>query len=85
MAATKKPRGPNKPKGSAFAGDDKDHLCFVLGKGEVIPGIEEAVSTMREGGVRRIIVPVELGYPNNDFKKTGPAPTTFSVSIIPLP
>lgn len=33
---------------------------------------------MKEGGIRRIIVPVELGYPDNDFKKAGPSPTTFS-------
>lgn len=33
---------------------------------------------MKEGGIRRIIVPVELGYPDNDFNKQGPAPTTFS-------
>lgn len=27
----------------------------------------------------RIIVPPELGYPENDFNKKGPRPTTFSV------
>ena len=30
------------------------------------------------GGIRRVIVPVELGYPNSDFKALGPAPSTFS-------
>lgn len=30
------------------------------------------------GGIRRIIVPVELGYPDNDFNKAGPKPSTFS-------
>ncbi len=34
---------------------------------------------MREGGIRRIVVPVELGYPNNDMNALGPSPTTFSV------
>lgn len=69
----------NKPKGSAFTGEDKDYFKFVLGEGKVIPGIEEAVAGMKEGGVRRIVVPVELGYPNNSFDKgVGPAPTTFS-------
>jgi hypothetical protein len=32
------------------------------------------------GGIRRIVVPVELGYPDNDYKKQGPKPTTFAVS-----
>jgi hypothetical protein len=30
------------------------------------------------GGIRRIIVPEELGYPDNDFNKAQPRPTTFS-------
>lgn len=30
------------------------------------------------GGIRRLIVPVELGYPEGDYTKLGPAPTTFS-------
>ncbi|KAH7365032.1 hypothetical protein KP509_18G005600 [Ceratopteris richardii] len=53
----------NKPKGGSF---------------EVIPAFEEAISTMSLGGVRRIIVPPDLGYPDNDFNKKGPRPTTFS-------
>lgn len=32
------------------------------------------------GGIRRIVVPVELGYPGNNYRKQGPKPTTFSVS-----
>jgi hypothetical protein len=31
------------------------------------------------GGIRRVIVPVELGYPEGDFRKAGPRPTTFAV------
>jgi hypothetical protein len=26
------------------------------------------------------VVPVELGYPDNDYRKQGPKPTTFAVS-----
>ncbi|XP_042059742.1 peptidyl-prolyl cis-trans isomerase FKBP19, chloroplastic-like [Salvia splendens] len=44
----------------------------------VIPAFEEAVSGMALGGIRRIVVPPELGYPENDFNKKGPRPTTFS-------
>jgi hypothetical protein len=39
---------------------------------------------MKEGGIRRIVVPVELGYPDFDMNKLGPSPTTFSVSPSPL-
>ena len=50
---------------------------------QVIPAFEEAILGMKTGGVRRIIVPVELGYPGQppDFNKLGPAPGNFSVSF----
>ncbi|KAL5167663.1 Peptidyl-prolyl cis-trans isomerase FKBP19, chloroplastic [Glycine soja] len=76
----------NKTKGGSFEGDDKDFFKFKIGYNEismyfdvqVIPAFEEAVSGMALGGIRRIIVPPELGYPENDFNKSGPRPTTFS-------
>ncbi|KAK9832253.1 hypothetical protein WJX74_004292 [Apatococcus lobatus] len=68
----------NKPKGSSFTGDDKDFFKFTLGDHSVIPAFEEAVAGMKTGGIRRIVVPPEIGYPDNDFKKQGPVPTTFS-------
>ncbi|TKY64835.1 Peptidyl-prolyl cis-trans isomerase FKBP19 [Spatholobus suberectus] len=68
----------NKTKGGSFEGDDKDFFKFKIGFNEVIPAFEEAVSGMALGGIRRIIVPPELGYPENDFNKSGPRPTTFS-------
>ncbi|WVZ05151.1 hypothetical protein V8G54_018497 [Vigna mungo] len=68
----------NKTKGGSFVGDDKDFFRFKVGYNEVIPAFEEAVSGMALGGIRRIIVPPELGYPDNDFNKGAPRPTTFS-------
>ncbi|PSC76101.1 ER lumen -retaining receptor [Micractinium conductrix] len=68
----------NKAKGGAFTGDEKEFYRFVLGSNTVIPAFEEAVAGMQVGGIRRIIVPVELGYPDNDYNKLGPKPTTFS-------
>ncbi|KAF5726621.1 hypothetical protein HS088_TW22G00301 [Tripterygium wilfordii] len=68
----------NKTKGGSFEGGEKDFFKFRLGSQEVIPAFEEAVSGMALGGIRRIIVPPELGYPGNDFNKSGPKPITFS-------
>ena len=67
----------NKAKGGSFD-KDKDYLRFIIGDGSVIPGFDEAVTGMRVGGVRRVVVPVELGYPDGEFDKVGPKPATFS-------
>ena len=37
-------------------------LTFAVGTGRVIKGWDEALLTMKVGGVRRIIIPPELGY-----------------------
>lgn len=68
----------NKTKGGSFEGGDKDFFKFRVGSQEVIPAFEEAITGMALGGIRRIIVPPELGYPEYDYNKKGPRPTTFS-------
>eukprot|EP00891_Asterochloris_glomerata_P009244 jgi/Astpho2/9244/Aster-07199 len=76
----------NKTKGGAFAAD-KDYFSFRVGDQQVglldtvIPAFEEGILGMKEGGVRRLIVPPELGYPNNDFRQAGPKPSNFSVGL----
>lgn len=69
----------NRLKGGAFQ-DDQDFFRWVQGKHSVIRALEEAVSTMKEGGIRQIIIPPELGYPESDPKhdRVGPKPKTFS-------
>jgi len=39
--------------------------------------------TIKELTHFRIIVPPDLGYPDNDYNKLGPKPTTFSVKHLP--
>ncbi|GLJ44604.1 hypothetical protein SUGI_0937460 [Cryptomeria japonica] len=68
----------NKSKGGSFEGNDKDYFKFQLGSKQVIPAFEEAVASMSVGGVRRVIVPPELGYPDYNYNNAGPKPTTFS-------
>ena len=47
------------------------------GKGNIIPGLEEALVGMKPGAKRRVVIPPQLGYtgPNADLQ---PQPPTFA-------
>lgn len=42
--------------------DSNQPFIFTIGRGEVIPGWDEGVMTMKIGGKRKLVVPPELGY-----------------------
>lgn len=48
-------------KGARF---DSGNFSFTVGTG-VIPGFSQGVTGMRVGGLRRVIIPPNLGYGNN--------------------
>lgn len=46
---------------------------FVLGSDQAMKGLDEGVSTMKVGGKRKIMVPPELGYGNNEVGNVPPS------------
>jgi len=68
------------PQGGAFD-KDIDYSRTILGSHTVVPALEQALMTMKPGGIRQVLIPYgPLSYPANDLEHTrvGPKPTTFS-------
>mmetsp|Transcript_23166 Transcript_23166/g.38312 ORF Transcript_23166/g.38312 Transcript_23166/m.38312 type:complete len:264 (+) Transcript_23166:83-874(+) len=69
------------PVGGAFD-KDLDLSRTVIGSGQVVKGLEEALQDMKAGGVRQVVIPYskELSYPPDDLthERVGPKPSTFS-------
>ena len=65
----------NRAKGTKFD-SSKDHgeaFSFKVGAGEVIPGWDEGVATMKIGGKRELLVPPALGYGASRCRRRHPA------------
>jgi hypothetical protein len=59
-----------------------DFSRTVLGSEKIVKGLECAMTSMKPGGIRQILIPYgALGYPEGDdasHERVGPKPTTFS-------
>jgi FKBP-type peptidyl-prolyl cis-trans isomerase len=57
---------------------------FFIGVGQVIPGWDEGVVGMKEGGKRKLVIPAELAYGANGIPGVipGGATLTFEVEVV---
>jgi FKBP-type peptidyl-prolyl cis-trans isomerase len=71
------------PQGGAFD-KSQDYSRHIIGKGDIVKGVDLALSSMKVGGIRQVIVPYgDLGYPSTkdgdaSHDLMGPKPSTFS-------
>jgi len=72
------------PNGQTFDSSlSRGPFQFIVGQGQVIPGFDQGIVGMKEGGKRVISVPPELGYGSNAY---GPIPANstliFEVEVL---
>ena len=57
--------------------DERDNFIFTVGGGTAMPGIDQGVRGMRQGGTRRLVLPMKAAYTLPLDKSAGPLPSDF--------
>ncbi len=77
---------PNAHENKGMPFDSGSNLQFTLGAGEVIQGWDQGLLGMRVGGLRRIVIPPELGYGTSGAPPAIPGDATllFEVELLSI-
>jgi len=57
--------------------DESDNFLFTVGDGQAMGGIDQGVRGMRQGGVRRLVLPIKAAYSLPLDKSGGPVPADY--------
>ena len=57
--------------------DESRNFLFTVGDGTAMPGIDAGVRGMKQGGVRRLVLPIKAAYSLPLDKSGGPVPEGF--------
>lgn len=57
--------------------DEANNFIFTVGDGQAMSGIDQGVRGMKQGGVRRLVLPVKAAYSLPLDKSGGPVPSDF--------
>ncbi|MCJ7448359.1 MAG: FKBP-type peptidyl-prolyl cis-trans isomerase [Bacteroidales bacterium] len=61
-----------------------DTLIFLVNEGWLIPGFDEGVTYMREGGKATFLLSSDLGYGNSGYYMAAYTPLLFDVELVKL-
>ena len=77
---------PNAHENKGMPFDSGRNLQFTLGAGQVIQGWDQGLLGMRVGGLRRIVIPPELGYGTSGAPPAIPGDATllFEVELLSI-